>query len=161
MTNQMKIVALILMAGFAPACGDSPSSSGMGELSLDEYLEVCSSNPFTVGGEFDLDRYRREFDELIKTVNSANPPSDVKPWHDALLAFFQAVRQGLDEGPRSGEGDEEFAYRVAIYHQDIHDGKLIEAIRQMEAETQERMQNAHCINAGQIAAAEETGERPQ
>ena len=87
------------------ATTDARDSSG---TSLDEYLAICSS---PISGPIDveptLEGFATVIAEYMKRLASVEPPDSVAAWHDAVLAYQEALRETLDDAPEFDDEDAE------------------------------------------------------
>ena len=149
-------IGLLLLAALAWACGGSPSASENKEdvtqapgsqLSLDEYLEVCAGpTSGAMDEQITLEDFVAALGEFTESLESVEPPEEVKDWHHAVLVYQRALKMALEGGPAEGESEEEFLLGTALTLALEHQPGISAAISSMDGEVLARMVEAGCID---------------
>ena len=152
---------ILLIAAVLTACGDntepservtgSESAAETSQVSLDEYLEICSLLYLVdLAEDTDLNSVPVVWGEHTRKMESVNPPEEVADWHNAQLAYLRALNNAFADSPEPGEGESEDELSEFILFELIPLGleyqpEISEAVNGMNPAVRDRMVQAGCI----------------
>jgi len=130
-------------------------------MSLDEYVAACSEGEDSEGLDYTYREYSEELDRGIEAYETINPPAELAEYHNALIAYFRAIKTAVDD--YGGSKDDVITVEgvSAILEVALKDyiEAMTEAVAAMAPDLRERLEEAGCISEffASSAAQLETG----